>query len=179
MSAFRQAPLRSDTRGFSLIELLVALAIMSVVLMMVMPNVKTYLLDVKISTAVQSFIDGAQLARTEALRRNVPVTLALTNENRGWAVQTGATGAAVTIASKPAESASVLTVTPDKTSITFNSQGLTTETAAVTIKFTPLDANACKKEGGVQRCLNVVVSRGGQVRMCDPAIDTSGDNRKC
>jgi hypothetical protein len=31
------------------------------------------------------------------------------------------------------------------------------------------------------RCLNVVVSRGGQVKMCDPAVPVTaiGDTRKC
>ena len=167
-------------RGFTLIELLVGVATMSLVVMAVMPSVKTYVLDVKITTAAQAFFDGAQLARSEALRRNAPVTIELTDSNRGWKVKTGPTDSVTEIASKSSESASVLSVdADDKTAITFNSQGQTTETEAVTVQFLSSGTGSCSKDGGTQRCMNVGVSPGGQVRMCDAAISAEGDNRKC
>ncbi len=38
---------------------------------------------------------------------------------------------------------------------------------------------SCVKDGGEVRCLNVVVSPAGQVRMCDPSVTTAGDVLKC
>ena len=36
----------------------------------------------------------------------------------------------------------------------------------------------CVVDNGEMRCLNIVVTSGGQIRMCDPAV-ASGDSRAC
>ncbi|MCC6472780.1 MAG: hypothetical protein IT514_03450, partial [Burkholderiales bacterium] len=38
---------------------------------------------------------------------------------------------------------------------------------------------ACAADGGPMRCLNVLVSPGGQIKMCDPAVAATGDTRRC
>ncbi len=164
---------RKPANGFTLIELMVGLGIMAFLLLMAMPSINTYLLDTKIRVTAQSLYDGAQFARSEALRRNGNVSLILTDSNRGWMVS--AVGAS--IADKPAESASKLTVHADVTSMTFNGQGFAS--AENTIQIVPVNESTCLAVGGAQRCMNVHVSRGGQVRICDPSITTDGDNRKC
>lgn len=45
-------------------------------------------------------------------------------------------------------------------------------------KVTNPGGGACVADGGEMRCLSVVVSAGGQVRMCDPAV-AAGDPRAC
>jgi type IV fimbrial biogenesis protein FimT len=46
----------------------------------------------------------------------------------------------------------------------------------------PAAAGACKASGGEMRCLRVVVTPGGRVRMCDPSVDavaSPNDTRAC
>ena len=168
-------PRQPDPRqkGFSLIELMVGLAIMSALLMVVMPSIKVYLLDSRMRAAAQAYYDGIQLARSEALRRNTSVTISLTDGGKGWKVSAGNEEISV----KPPESSSRLSIEADKDSVVFNSLG----TASVdnTVHFLPGDNAQCVADGGKQRCLNVRVSMGGQARVCDPSITEAGDNRKC
>ncbi|MEG3043742.1 MAG: GspH/FimT family pseudopilin [Comamonas sp.] len=158
--------------GFTLLELLVGIGIIAFLLLMAMPGIRVYLLDTKIRAAAQAYYDGAQQARSEALRRNTDVTLSLTNSNQGWSIAVGGAGIAV----KAPESASMLSVTATTTEVSFN--GLGNASAANTVKFMSGDSSQCLASGP-QRCLQVQVSQGGQVRLCDPSITTAGDNRKC
>lgn len=69
--------------------------------------------------------------------------------------------------------------------ITFNGLGVTTAGAAVTYQFSNPNAGNCISDAtpGPVRCLNVVVSPGGQARLCDPAVTAAqtlaGDTRGC
>ena len=159
-------------QGFTLIELMVGLAITVFLLLTAMPSASVYILDSKIRTAAQAYYDGAQMARAEALRRNTNVALGLTDSGLGWKLMVGQ----AQIASKPAESATAVTVEREQETVTFDSLGRTSEAIAVTFKSTNA---ACLEDSGGQRCLRVVISPGGQVRLCDPSITAEGDNRKC
>ncbi len=54
----------------------------------------------------------------------------------------------------------------------------TTAPQAMTVQITS-SQGSCVQAGGEIRCLTVTVSPAGQVRMCDPAISTTGDALKC
>lgn len=159
-------------QGFTLLELLVGIGIIAFLLLMVMPSIQVALLDTKIRASAQAYYDGAQQARAEALRRNAEVTITLDDAKQGWSIAVGND----TIAVKAPESAAMLTVTALANAVTFN--GLGNASAANTVKFMPGAASQCLASGP-QRCLQVQVSQGGQVRLCDPSITTDGDNRKC
>lgn len=57
-------------RGFSLVELLVVVAVLGLVLMLGLPNVSAWLQNTQIRNSAEAMISGLQLARAEALRRN-------------------------------------------------------------------------------------------------------------
>lgn len=160
-------------RGFSLIELMVGLAITSAILMVAMPNIKVYLLDSRIRTAAQAYYDGIQLARAEALRRNTDVSISLTDDGKGWKVSAGGNDISV----KLPESAGRLTVEAEENEVVFNSSGAAS--AENTVQFLPGEGASCMGDGGQQRCMNVKISVGGQARLCDPSITEAGDERKC
>lgn len=65
--------------GFSLIELVVAIAIMGVLLTLGLPALTAYSRNIKLRSAAESFLAGLQLARGEAVRLNTNVELILTN----------------------------------------------------------------------------------------------------
>jgi type IV fimbrial biogenesis protein FimT len=72
---------------------------------------------------------------------------------------------------------------PGTNTIQFDALGRTNVGAApATFDVTPADASACKANGGEMRCMRVVVSPGGRVRMCDPSVDpvaSPNDTRAC
>jgi type IV fimbrial biogenesis protein FimT len=54
--------------------------------------------------------------------------------------------------------------------------------ANATFDVTPSDASTCKASGGNMRCLRVVVTASGRVRMCDPSVNpvlNPNDTRAC
>ena len=67
------------SKGFSLIELVVAIAIMGVLMSLGVPALTSYSRNIKLRAAAESFMSGLQLARGEAVRLNAGVELILTN----------------------------------------------------------------------------------------------------
>ena len=71
-------------RGFSLVELIIGVAILGVLLAIAMPAFSNWLRNAKVRTAAESVQNGLQLARAEAVRRNTTVRFQLvdtTNES--------------------------------------------------------------------------------------------------
>jgi type IV fimbrial biogenesis protein FimT len=72
---------------------------------------------------------------------------------------------------------------PATNTIRFDAVGRTNVGGAnATFDVMPADANACRANGGERRCLRVVVTPGGRVRMCDPRVNpvtNPNDTRAC
>lgn len=198
---------KRSTLGFSLIELMITLAMLALLLALGMPGMSEWIKNTKIRTTAEAIQNGLQLARGEAVRRNALIRFQLTDTvlngcslsttgtnwivsydnpegicgaaklNEAFAVSdTGNNPAPRIIQVRPAEegSANVQTVA---TSHTIIFSGLGRADADSTIDVVP-GQGTCKKDGGTSRCLRVVVTNGGQIRMCDPALP-SGDTQKC
>jgi type IV fimbrial biogenesis protein FimT len=66
--------------------------------------------------------------------------------------------------------------------IRFDGLGRSNAVASTRFDVQPADPAQCKHNGGDIRCLRVVVTPGGRVRMCDPSIDpvaSPTDTRAC
>src|SRR6476659_4287600 len=63
---------KSGQRGFSMIELMVTLAVASILVGVLAPNMRTYLLNNQLSSAVNDMLHSIQVARTEAIKRQLP-----------------------------------------------------------------------------------------------------------
>lgn len=70
----------NPNRGFSLIELVVVIAILAVLLGLGMPSLTAYLENAKVRAAAENLLAGLQQARAEAIRLNTPVEFLLTND---------------------------------------------------------------------------------------------------
>ena len=68
-------------RGFTLIEVLVSLVIIALMMVIGLPSMTTYFQNSKIGSAAQAYATGMQVARAEAIRRNLPVEFVLTDTN--------------------------------------------------------------------------------------------------
>jgi len=66
------------TRGFTLVEIMVGLAILSILLAVGVPNMKAWLTTNKAIAASEFYAEGFRLARAEALKRNAVTRLVLT-----------------------------------------------------------------------------------------------------
>lgn len=78
--------------GFTIIELMVTVAILSVIATVAVPSFQTIIQNNQTVTQANNLLSAVQLARSEAVKRGVEVSLtADTNDfNNGWCVHTGA-----------------------------------------------------------------------------------------
>lgn len=72
----RQGDGRRALRGFSLIELLAVVAIVAILLGVGVPNMQDYIVSTRLATSSNDFFTALNVARSEAARRGIQVTLA-------------------------------------------------------------------------------------------------------
>lgn len=166
--------------GFSLIELMVAIAVLVAITAIGVPNLKSMLGNSQIRTVAESIKNGLQVARVEAIKRNAKVAFTL-NANTSWQVgcQTVVqeTCPAIIQSKNMTEGSSsniALTITSGN-SVIFNSFGL--RDSASTINR--VDVSNSNLSAAEQTELRVIINAGGNAKVCDPAIATAGDPRKC
>lgn len=92
------AALKSQA-GFTLIELMVTLAVAAILITLAVPSFMDATLGAKLSAHANSLVASAQLARSEAIKRNAPVTMCVSTNGttcagsggweNGWIVVAG------------------------------------------------------------------------------------------
>jgi type IV fimbrial biogenesis protein FimT len=189
-------------RGASLIEVMIGLTLAGILLAMGIPSFQSGMQNRQIRSTAEAIQSGLHLARTEALRRNRPVKFELQGGN-GWRIGCDPADATL-VDGQPAcpdmlqtrdgaeggRHAEVARVTVSATSGTdsgsfeelrFTPLGrVTTLNAANNAVFRVSNpkGGSCFASGGEMRCLSVVVTSAGQIRMCDPALSPP-DTRAC
>jgi len=82
-------------RGFTLVELMITFAIASTLIMMALPNYRSWVQDSKIRATAESVFHGLQTARAEAVRLNARVEFRLVGPTSGgadWSIVVPDTG---------------------------------------------------------------------------------------
>lgn len=192
-------------RGFSLVEVMVVITLMVILVMLAMPSLGIYTENSKIRSVAEAFASSAQKARTEAIRTNQAVQLILTTDSPvianvgtsnlsstagNWIVRSVSDDATPTTytfiegkyaregsgRSDASTSVSISGVSNSAatSAITFNSAGSTSLGAKWLVDFTSSSA-ACTSV----RCLRVIITSSGQVKMCEPAATAANDTRAC
>lgn len=179
-----------DARGVTLIELMIGIAILSVLLGIAVPSFRTWVQNGKVRTAAESIQNGLQIARVEAIQRNRPVQFDVRDEGAGGAWT-------VCIQPEPAGACPE----PDDASTIQSRTGDEGSSAAVTVEFededVPIVFNAAgrlrRPEGGTEflvdtsvldavesRELRIIVSPSGSIRICEASFPAdSTDLRAC
>jgi type IV fimbrial biogenesis protein FimT len=175
---------RTAQSGISLIEILVAVAIIGVVMAMGMPMFSTWIQNTQIRTASEAIMSGLQAARNEAIRRNVAVQFKLDNgTNTQWRINTFDDPDGTPLQSRAAEEGSVnatITRTPgDADTVTFSALGRIVPNADASSPLTMVEIdNPLIVSDADRRKLRIIIPPGGALRLCDPKV-AAGDPRAC
>jgi type IV fimbrial biogenesis protein FimT len=179
--------------GVSLIELMVAIAVFAILIMAGLPSFNTWMQNSQIRTTAEAIQNGLSVARGAAVQRNTQVrfqlasttdsTCALSTTVPNWVVSlddpSGACDVTASDVTAPriiqirttAEGTRNAVVVASQSTVIFNGLGRVTPVPAgnITIDISNPTGGTCATAGPM-RCLRVVVSTGGQVRMCDPGF---------
>lgn len=175
------------TRGFSLIELLIALVIAVVLLVLAAPSYGVWVADSRIRAAADSLAGGLRLAQAEAVKRNEDVEFILdpTTNTGGWTLNVVATPATPMQSGTFSEGAGLtqFTVAPaGNTKVTFT--GLGTIRANNADASTPFEQVTIGPSTGITgtRDLRVLVGAGRTgIKICDPrwTVINADDPKAC
>ncbi|MDH5395835.1 MAG: GspH/FimT family pseudopilin [Gammaproteobacteria bacterium] len=121
------------TTGLTLIELIVTLAVISVLLAFGVPQFKSTTSNSRLTTSINTLSGDLAFARTEAIKRGATVTVTSGNANwvGGWTVATNVSGTVnlrITPALNPTQT---LATTPATTTVTFNPDGRSNSANAI------------------------------------------------
>lgn len=190
-----------------MIELMVGIAIVAILFSLASPSLSSWLQNSQIRSAADAIQSGLMLTRAESVRRNTTVrfqltstldsSCALSTSGTNWVVSLAdPTGACDTPSADPGlvnppapaiiqvragtQGSLNALVAAGQSTIVFNGLGRVTPVPAgnVDIAIKNPTGGKCAVLGGPMHCLQVVVSPGGQVRMCDPMFH-SPDPQGC
>lgn len=167
----------TNCTGVTLIELLIGMAIVAILVTMGLPSFTTWMQNRQLRSAAESIQTGLQLARGEAVKRNTFVGFTMAGPDSSWSVDVMNPPQQVQSRSG-AEGTPQAQIATTNSTIIFNGLGKTSLAAGAVIQVTNPTGGACKP-GGDMNCLNVTVSVGGQVKMCDPTVVAASDTRGC
>ena len=170
-------------RGFTLIELMIAIAVLGILTAIGMPSFLQMMRNRQIQNGAETLVNGIQRARAEAVARNANVQFVL-GAGASWTVdyvtkpvaadpvldqRNSAEGAAdVTLTALASDGATAAT------RITFNSVGQVVSNANGSLALARVDIAST---GGTS--LRVTVGAGGNARTCDPALAAGSSLRAC
>ena len=172
-------PAQALTRlaGTTLIEMLIGLVIVAMLVGMALPSFMIWIQNTQIRTATEALLSGLQISRAEAVRRNEQITFTLAGFD--WAI-TDSTGATIETHSATEGSLNAVITVQGAMPLTFNGMGRPSGAALAAVANNDVTilsisnptGGACQTSGSM-RCLEVHVTLGGQVRMCDPVLPTT------
>lgn len=155
-------------RGFGLVELLIAIALLGILTTLAVDNFGTWIQDTKTRSVAESLQNGIRLAQTEAIKQSQKTRFNLTGKN--WTVQvtprnSPSSTTSQTIHSGAFADAGLVTIsetnkTSPSTQLSFNSIG------RLTLPTNDVSYIVSNSKG--KRRMQVSVTMAGKIRMCDP-----------
>ncbi|TXI93031.1 MAG: prepilin-type N-terminal cleavage/methylation domain-containing protein [Aquabacterium sp.] len=196
-------------RGFTLLEAMVVVSIITILALVAGPNLSIWLDNIRIRSAADAIQGGIQTARAEAIKRNQNITFWLVSSNAEHQIDDGCelsstSGSWVVSVTNPKSAcgASPSTVSAPRVvssrgigdsgaRVNVNALQSDGATAATSVTFngfgrvtnatpiTRIDITGVN-DAVTYRNLRIAISPAGQIRLCDPSIvSTSSDPRKC
>lgn len=127
--------------GFNLIELLIVMIVAAIMLGIGVPSFRQFTASQKVKNAAFDFAAAMLMARSEAIKRNAPVTVAQSGADwsAGWTV----TVAGNTLASQTPTTNVTITPNPSASSLAFQGNGRVTSTVRFQFGAANTDAVRC------------------------------------
>lgn len=194
-------------RGMSLIELMIGVGILAVLLMTGMPSFSLWIQNTQNRAAAESVLNGVQLARAEAVRRNAVVRFELTDVNGLVAWNVGCVtvntdcpatiqqrlstegnvnarvGVSTAVIPSPTPAGHFGTAIAAGTGLADGEAGVSfnsvgrVPTANIGNDVTRVDVTNAVMS--TARRFVVIIGPGGQIRMCDPALVFANNPQGC
>jgi type IV fimbrial biogenesis protein FimT len=165
-----------SAHGFTLLELLVALAISALLLTIGMPSFTTFVRNSEIRSAAESISNGLRMARTEATRLNAPVSFTLVGGgDPSWAINAFDSTTATLIQPpiqkfaklETGKNAKAVTTPANAVAVTFSGMGrIISPSPIATPNLQQVDVSS--SVAGEARTLRVYVDDSRSIRICDP-----------
>ncbi len=167
------------TRGFTLIEMLIGIAIVVLLMVIAVPAFNHWIVNTRIRNAAEGILNGMQIAKAEAVQRNT-IVQSVIGADSSWTVSLPLTGEQVQArpAVDGADGVAVAILPAGADRITFNGMGWVVANDDASPSITQVDITSATMAGPEVRALRVVLGTGGSMRMCDPAL-AAGDPRAC
>ena len=166
----------SREQGFTLVELLISVAVVGVLTLLALPSFNQWIANTKIRSTTESVLAGFQLARAEAVRLNRGVRMTL-NADTSWTVAEVLSGNVIQTrpANEGTDSNTTMTITPGTaTTVDFNGLGRVTNLTPIT----QVDLDSTAIPAASTKELRITINTGGTARACDPSHPAS-DPRGC
>ena len=196
---------RTSAKGNTLIEMMIAIVILSILLMFAARSYGAWIANSRIRTAAETLAAGLSVARNEAIKRNRTVAFHLVTDlssacgasgsGTSWVASiedpTSKCDVAVAAAHEPfivakksaADGTDRVTISALDASgaaasaIVFNGVGRVLLTGQLPIA--QIDIASSVLTGDQAREMRIVLTTGGMIRMCDPSISDTTDSRIC
>jgi len=163
---------KAKSAGFTLIELMLGVAILGILLSVGMPSFTRMIRNAEIRSAAESVSNGVQRARAEAVSRNAKVQFVL-GAGTSWDVNFVTNPVSPSLDSRSSSdsiNATLTAVASDlstaATTITFNQLGQVVANFPVSPTLSQVTFAAT---GGNQTLL-IKIGAGGNARVCDPSL---------
>lgn len=135
--------MRARNSGFTVIELMIAVALLAILTALALPSFRSFILNNRLAGQANEIIAASQLARSEALKRGVNVTVCSSKDgqtcdgdfNEGYIVLADPGGAneVIRVYSAPGNA---FVFTPSSGQATFDPQGFSTAAAEIALVMT-------------------------------------------
>jgi type IV fimbrial biogenesis protein FimT len=192
---------RIRQRGFSIIEIMVTVSIIGILMALAAPSAANWIQNTQLRNSADSVLRGIQMARLEALKRNMVIGFELQDANStAWRVciydtvnnqcsttQPDIHAKSASEGSPNARLATEIAPTPLTSALSpgdgmpaivaFDAFGRFAPTAPN--NFTRVDVRNPTMDPNFERRLVIVLAVGGQVRMCDPLLPKATNPQGC